>query len=387
MTTAAGGVYLHIPFCSAICPYCDFSVVADRASLRAPLVSALEHEILQTNDRWPELTELGVDTVYFGGGTPSLLTEADLARLLSAVASTFRVHRETRIFLEANPEDVDPEATEAWRRLGVSTLSLGVQSFDDEELRFLGRRHTGAQARRAVATALEAGFETVSLDLIYALPGQGSNAWWTSLDTALELAPQHLSCYGLEVHRQTPFGKRRDRGELRELAEDEQASFFVSTHKKMIDQGFPAYEVSNFARSAEHRSRHNQKYWYHVPYAGFGPSAHAFSGRRRSWNERSLARWQKAVRESGSGLGGEEILTDEDLALETLMLGLRTTEGVDLAAFIERFGYDLEAKNGPEISRQIVAGHLVREGETLRPTLEGWAIADALTTRFDTSPP
>lgn len=383
MSSEPGGVYLHIPFCSAICPYCDFAVVADRASRRAPFVAALDREIRGGATRWPELVAVGVDSVYLGGGTPSVLETGDLARLLEAVRSTFPLRDDTRWFLEANPEDVRPETLAAWRRLGFSTLSLGIQSFDDQELRFLGRRHTGAQAVRAVHDALAAGFATISVDLIYGLPGQPPESWWRSLETAARLGPHHLSCYGLEIHERTPFGKQRDRGELREPSDEHQANFFLETHRRLQALGYPGYEVSNFARSPEHRSRHNRKYWHHVPYAGFGPSAHSFAGNRRGWNLRSLARWQSAVEATGSGKEAEEELTLSDLALETLMLTFRTADGVDLAAFERRFGFDLEARNRRLVERHLEAGHLRKQGHTLRPTLEGWAIADGLAAGFD----
>ena len=256
--TVAAGLYLHVPFCSAVCPYCDFAVTVGGPRSRAAFVEALLAEIALVaggpEGAWP------FDTVYLGGGTPSALAADNLGRILAAVAGAFALAPTARVFLEANPEDVTPAALAAWRALGVGTLSLGVQSFAAGALVFLGRRHRLAAGRRSVERARAAGFDTVSLDLIYGLPGQDAAAWRGDLEAAVALAPDHLSCYQLTVHEGTPLGRRRARGELRELPEEGQAELFELTHGFLASAGYPAYEVSNFARVPEHRSRHNAKY-------------------------------------------------------------------------------------------------------------------------------
>lgn len=373
MVSPAPGLYVHVPFCSAICPYCDFAVVKGSEARRRRFVETLLAEIeLATNHAQP------FDTVYFGGGTPSLLAEEELARVLAAGREKLGALDDAWIFLEANPEDVTPASLASWRRLGVRTLSLGVQSFDDGELRFLGRRHSGDEARRAVAAAVGAGFETVSVDLIYGLPGQERAAWQRNLEAAVALAPQHLSCYQLTVNEGTPFGRQRDRGRLREMPEPEQAERFVATHEVLAAAGYPAYEVSNFALGPAHRSRHNAKYWDHTPYLGLGPSAHSFDGRRRFWNERNLSRYSDRVSAGERPLAGEELLSREQLALEALMLGLRTVSGVDLAAFRRRHGVDLEAANRERLPRLAEEGLLTLETGRLSLTTRGLAVADAL---------
>ncbi len=266
------GLYLHIPFCSAVCPYCDFAVRRAAVPERKRFVQHLATEVALAACEWRDPRPF--DTVYFGGGTPSLLPSEDLARVLD----TCRTHlnlAEPWVFLEANPEDVTPDACATWRGLGVRTLSLGVQSFSDEALRFLGRRHTADEARAAVETALAAGFDTVSVDLIYGLPAQTEEVWRRDLATAVALGPGHLSCYQLTIHPRTRFGLSAARGQLSELPEGRQAALFDLTHRFLADAGWPAYEVSNFARSGEHQSRHNRKYWDHTPYLGLGPSAHS----------------------------------------------------------------------------------------------------------------
>ena len=375
----AAGLYLHIPFCSAICPYCDFAVRVGRREQRKRFVDTLLLEI----SRHEGGGFAPVDTIYFGGGTPSMLEVGDLERLLEAIRRTFRPLPGTSVFFEANPEDIDRANLEAWRRLGVGTLTLGVQSFDDDELRFLGRRHDAKAALRSVELALDAGFETVSIDLIYGLPDQSAEALRRNLEQAVALQPDHLSCYELEVHQRTTFGKRAARGELAELPDDAQAELFLLTHRHLADAGYPGYEVSNFARAPEHHSRHNRKYWRHVPYLGLGPSAHSFDGkRRRWWNHRQLPRWERALTSEPSPEAGSEVLATRDLALETIMLALRTAAGIDLAAFEQRFGFDLARRNQPLIERSVASGLLRHQDGRLAPTLEGLAVADGLAAAF-----
>ncbi len=375
------GLYLHVPFCSAICPYCDFAVRVGRREKRQLFVDTLLLEIARSEPVAQPFA--AVDTVYFGGGTPSLLEPEDLARLLDAIGRTFRPDARARLYLEANPEDVDEASLEAWRRLGVDVLTLGVQSFDDDELRFLGRRHDGAAARRATELALAAGFTTVSIDLIFGLPGRSVETLRDNLLRAAALGPDHLSCYELEIHQRTTFGKRRARGELEELPGDEQAELFLLSHRILADAGYDGYEVSNFARAPKHRSRHNRKYWHHVPYLGLGPSAHSFDGRRRRWwNHRHLPRWERALRAGQTAEAGSEILEARDLALETIMLALRTTEGIDLADFERCFGVDLVETNRALVERSVASGLLGHDRGQLVPTLEGMAVADGLAGAF-----
>jgi oxygen-independent coproporphyrinogen III oxidase len=331
------------------------------------------------------------DTVYFGGGTPSQLPPEELGRVLGACRAHLAFDSPW-IFLEANPEDATAEACAAWRALGVRTLSLGVQSFSDGALRFLGRKHSASQARAVVETALAAGFDTVSVDLIFGLPGQTVESWRRELAAAVELGPQHLSCYQLTIHEGTPFGVKAKQGRLSELPEGEQADLFELTHRFLADAGWPAYEVSNFARSPEHQSRHNRKYWDHTPYLGLGPSAHSLATSdptpRRWWNERGTRRWESRLAAGERPVEAEEILSPNDLAAEALLLGLRTTAGIDLARFAARYGVDLLAANEALVARLVDDGRIVvradpASGPWLVPTLSGLAVADGLAAAFD----
>lgn len=382
--TALPGLYLHVPFCSAICPYCDFAVLTGGRERRARFVDHLLAEIrMWAGDRAPFAS---IDTVYFGGGTPSALEPDDYARILAALRENLSISGDARIFFEANPEDVTPGSVRAWRETGVHMLSLGIQSFDPEALRFLGRRHGPEEARRSVELARAAGFHTVSIDLIYGLPDQTPADWRRTLSAAVELQPDHLSCYQLTIHEGTPFGFQLARGRMSELPEHAQAELFLLTHRFLADHGIPGYEVSNFARSPGHRSLHNQKYWNHTPYLGLGPSAHSFSGQRRWWNEKKLQPYESRIAAGERPLAGSEDLSPRDLALEALMLGFRTCEGIDLGRFRERYGVDLPGGNERLIARLSSEGLLRVETGRLVPTLEGLAVADSLARDFEIEP-
>jgi oxygen-independent coproporphyrinogen-3 oxidase len=266
---------------------------------------------------------------------------------------------------------------------GVRTLSLGIQAFDHDALAFLGRRHDGAAGRRAVAVAREAGFPTLSIDLIYGLPGQSLDDWRREIDTAAGLEPDHVSCYQLTIHRRTRFELLARRGELVPLDDEGQGAFFREAHRRLPAAGYAGYEVSQFARAAEHRSPHNVKYWDHTPYLGLGPSAHSFDGTDRWWNLRRTDPWQEAVRRGERPVEGRETLSREALVLESLMTGLRTYDGVDLERLERLRGCDLAGANEALIGELTRQGLLVREAERLRPTLEGLAVADRLAAMFE----
>jgi oxygen-independent coproporphyrinogen-3 oxidase len=360
-------------------------VLVGGVAARQRFVEHLLSEIALAAPSWDDPQPF--DTVYFGGGTPSLLPASELARVLDACRAHLPIAPDAWAFLEANPEDVTPESCAAWRSLGVRTLSLGVQSFADDALRFLERHHTAAQARAAVEIALAAGFRTVSVDLIFGLPDQTADSWRRELETAVALAPGHLSCYQLTVHQRTRFGVRAARGQLSELPEEEQASLFDLAHRFLAEAGWPAYEVSNFARGPEQQSRHNRKYWDHTPYLGLGPSAHSFAGARRWWNELRTPRWEKRLAAGERPIEGEETLGPQELATEAVMLGLRTAAGINLDAFAARHGFDLLAANAALVARLTAEGKLVvgsgAQGEPrLLPTSSGLAVADGLAAAF-----
>jgi len=367
------GLYIHVPFCTSVCPYCDFAVTIAGADRRAGYLDALDREIAIARDH-----DLYFDTVYLGGGTPSSLTPEQLGRVLSKIAAELDLAPDVAHHLEINPDDVDDATTASWRELGFSFASLGIQSFDDDVLAFLGRKHRAADARRAVETLLDAGFATVSVDLVFGLPGQRADDWRRQLETVLSLGVQHLSCYQLTIHNGTVFGHRRTRGELRELDEDGQAELYLLTHEVLEAAGWEGYEVSNFAATPNHRSKHNQKYWDHTPYLGLGPSAHSFVGHKRWWNQRKVRLWTVALEDDRSPVEGRETLTDNELFFEAVMLGLRTADGIDLDKLQKRFGDEIAAFNEPAVERLAVTGHLRWDGRRIQPTPKGMAVAEGL---------
>ncbi len=355
--TEAAGLYLHVPFCRRICPYCDFAVCTGTPEARSRYVDSLLAEIALYRD-----LDWTFDTIYFGGGTPSLLSSEQLGRIIEGLDIDG-----AQIFLEANPEDVTQDRVADWRALGVRTLSLGVQSLDAEALRFLGRQHDPEGARRATRVAQAAGFDTVSIDLIYGRPGQSAQARRRELGQVLALEPQHISCYQLTVHEGTPLARRA----LPELPEARQAELFILTHQALGEAGLAAYDVSNFAAAPAHRSRHNAKYWRHVRYLGLGPAAHSFDGRRRWWNARRLPEYRALLARGQRPVAGQETLDRAALRLEALMLGLRTVEGVDL-------GIEFVTRNRETIERCIADGQMRLSDTRLALTTEGLVIADGL---------
>jgi len=372
------GLYIHVPFCTSVCPYCDFAVLIAGRERRAAFVPAL----LAEADRYRDWAGT-FDSLYLGGGTPSSLAAGQLELLLTGVRQRLRLSPEARVVLEANPEDVSTESLGRWLALGVTDLSLGIQSLDPEILRFLDRRHSAEEGRRSVELALAAGFRWVSVDLIFGAAGQSTEMWREQLRQGVAAAPNHLSCYQLTVHPGTRFGARRERGELLEADQAVLAELFRLTHSFLADAGYEGYEVSSFAASPAERSAHNPKYWDHTPYLGLGPSAHSFDGRRRWWNQRKLRLWQASLARGESPVEGREELGPGELALEAVMLGLRTADGVDLEWVRRRCGIDLLEANGPLVERLVDEELLRVQGDRLRSTLGGLAVADSLACLFE----
>lgn len=375
----APGLYIHVPFCTSVCPYCDFAVTIAGAERRASFVDALLLEA--TRSEW----DGGVfDTVYLGGGTPSSLDGAQLERILGGVRRMLPVRPDARVTLEANPEDVTVDHVATWSSVGVTGVSLGVQSFHDDELLFLGRRHGAREATRALEILVASRLDWVSADLIFGLPGQDSARWVRTLDVGLASGVDHLSCYQLTIHEGTVFGRRAARGVLREAGDEAQGELFGLAHDRLEAAGWDHYEVSNWATSPTARSRHNLKYWRHAPYLGLGPSAHSFDGdRRRWWNLRSVRRWQNAALEGRSPVDGRERLSDDELLLEAVLLGLRTSHGVDLTALGRRFGRDLVARNRALLDGLQADGTVTEEGGLVRPTARGMVVAEAIVRSLD----
>lgn len=366
------GLYIHIPFCLTKCSYCDFYSVTQTAEIPSFMTALLGEMALYRGLFSP------FDTIYLGGGTPSLLSIDQIEAILGAIDNIFTIADDTEITIEANPGDLTPEVTRALHSTGINRITIGVQSFDNGVLAFLGRRHDTAGATAAIENARKAGFENIGLDLIYGIPGQGLDEWRETLMKALSFAPEHLSCYQLTLEPSTPLGERYRSGAITLPDDNLLYTLFMKTSRALEEEGYIHYEVSNFARGSERMSRHNAKYWDHTPYLGLGPAAHSFSGPRRWWNHRSLNRYIGEIHAGSPPIGGSELLSREQLRLEALYLGLRTHEGIDCEAFSQRYGCDLIAEMGKLFRHMEQEGLLIISGNHIRPTRAGLAVSDSL---------
>jgi oxygen-independent coproporphyrinogen-3 oxidase len=374
-----GGIYVHIPFCLRKCLYCDFYSTAE-LSLKPAFLEALITEIA-ASDPGP----LVFDTIYFGGGTPSVLSPPEVARILGALFSRIHFQEPLEITLEANPGTVALESLKGLRSAGVNRLNIGVQSFQDENLARLGRVHSAAQAQEALAAARRAGFGELGLDLIYGLPGQRRQAWLADLGCALAHQPEHLSCYMLTLEPGTPLAERHRLGRFRPAPEARVAELFMATSEFLAGRGYLHYEISNFARCGPagcrdaRVSRHNSKYWSHAPYLGFGPAAHSFLPPKRFWNHRDVTRYVEDLRAGRRPLAGEEVLDREQHMLEAILLGLRTAAGIDVMGFKRRFGVDFIEVFGAAASDLESQGLLSLTTERCAATRRGMLYLDTVT--------
>jgi len=319
-------VYVHVPFCARRCVYCDFAIAVRRRVPVDDYVTAIEREL---NVRFPEEAPWPVDTLYFGGGTPSRLGGAGVARLVDGLRQRITIEPGAEVTLEANPEDVTVEAARQWRAAGINRLSLGAQSFDDAVLRWMHRVHDAAAIQSAVEDARTAGFDDISVDLIFALPNEVGRSWETDVDSALSLEPTHISLYGLTTEDATPLGRWRDRGLVSEAADERYEREYLYAHDTLGAAGFEHYEVSNLAQRG-HRARHNSTYWSGSAYAGLGPGAHELSDGVRRWNVDAYAEWERRLARLEDPVAGHEHLEEENLAAESVYLGLRTSNGLRL---------------------------------------------------------
>jgi oxygen-independent coproporphyrinogen-3 oxidase len=366
------GLYIHIPFCRTKCPYCAFYSETN-LSLITDFLKALFEEMSMARNPFKEL-----DTVYIGGGTPSVLFPDQIRLILKRIRQAFCLASDAEITLEANPADLNKSYLQWIKRSGVNRLNLGIQSFDPKILIFLERRHSLDQAVSSIGASREAGFVQVGIDLIYGVPGQTMESWMETLAQAIDFAPEHISCYQLTVEANTPLAIRQQKGEFSLPPEDLQYDFFMKTSAKLEEAGYIHYEVSNFARGMQYASKHNQKYWIHAPYLGLGPSAHSFKGNRRWWNHSSLDSYLSHLRAGKAPIQSEETLTPEQLCFEAFFLALRTNSGLQLKDFAGKFQHDLLAEKGPLLTKLSEEGFLVVRDGILRPTRSGMAIADRL---------
>lgn len=374
-------LYFHIPFCTRKCIYCDFYSIEGVYSF-GPFLDALHAEI----DLVSAPESAIVSTLFFGGGTPSLLPPDDVRQILDHVRLRYQVAEDAEITLESNPGTLDRVTLHGFRTSGINRLSIGIQSFDPAELTFLGRIHDAAQAVQAVRDARDAGFSNLSVDLIYSLPGQMPEGWRNTLRRAIDLGPDHISAYSLIVEENTPLARLVRTGQVVPQPVETEARFFDETVGMLAASGYEQYEVSNFARPG-FRSMHNMNYWQHRNYLGFGPSAHSFwsdratGAARRWWNIANVGNYADRLKRGALPIAGEEALSRETLMVERLFLGLRS-DGIDLRRFRADFGDQLLTRQESLISHLVAEKLVTLQDGTMRATPRGYLICDEMSARL-----
>ena len=370
------GIYIHIPFCRQKCYYCDFYKTVNIN--QSPIfITALKNEILQQKDFFDTKT---VHTIYFGGGTPSVLTETELIEILGFLNENFLIVSDAEVTFEANPDDLDPIYLKALKKAGINRLSIGIQSFSDEHLKKMNRRHNAKQAAESVENAMLAGFNNISADLIYGLPGLTKTQWKNSLKEFFNLPVDHLSAYHLTYHKGTPFYTWLKKGTLRELPESKSVDQFNELLDAAELAGFEQYEISNFARNGKY-SKHNSSYWTGEFYLGLGPSAHSFNGISRRWNVAHVEAYCKGIN-SRLPYFEEEHLTETDKFNDYIITRIRTKWGISIHDLQSRFGKKQAGNFLKTAAKHVQSGKMKEKAGIYTLTRNGLFISDNLMTDF-----
>ncbi len=390
------GLYVHVPFCKTKCPYCDFNTYQGIEGQMGAYLEAVTTELRLWGSA---LGHPKVRTVFFGGGTPSYLPDGDIEAILQAASRSFAIESQAEITIEANPGDLDDAACRGLLRQGVNRLSIGVQSLDNGLLQLLGRRHSADGAITAFQTARDAGFENVNLDLMYGLPGQTAGQWEDTITRLAALSPEHISLYALTLEEGTPMRLWADQGKISEPDSDVAADMYALAREALSASGYHHYEISNWAKPGL-QSRHNLVYWRNEPYLGVGPGAHSRLGDYRFWTAlapreyaRRAAEWPDDSAQGWTVFGESELgqartvdgweHIDADTACaETMFLGLRLLDGLDLAQASDAVGRDLAVRYAAEIEELLELGLLLREQDTIRLAPSAYLIANQVFTRF-----
>ncbi|MDI6766329.1 MAG: radical SAM family heme chaperone HemW [Bacteroidota bacterium] len=369
-------IYIHIPFCERKCIYCDFYSVEDLFSAEMYL-DALKNEIEMYADYG---IKEEVETIYFGGGTPSLLKSQSIVDILHDLKKTFSIRADAEITIEVNPGTVKEEKLRSYREAGINRISIGVQSFDDGDLKFLTRIHSVEQAIQTIQIARSCGFENLSLDMIYALPSQSLVTWQKNLDRAISFNPEHISAYGLTIEDETPLGRLVKQNEIIPVQLDNEAAMYELTMECLQKRGYEHYEVSNFSKPG-FKSKHNCNYWNHSNYLGLGPSAHSFWGNKRWWNHANIAIYCKMLQSDSFPIAGSEVLGNEQLLEEAIMLGLRMGE-IDFRRVELRFGGDYYKETEPILQNLVSSRLITLENHVLKLTDKGFLLCDEIAKRL-----
>ncbi|RIJ48653.1 radical SAM family heme chaperone HemW [Maribellus luteus] len=368
------GIYIHIPFCRQKCYYCDFYKTVN-TTLKPKFLLSLKAE---AKVRKNYLRNEAVETIYFGGGTPSVLEARELADILKHLNGLFEVQENAEITFEANPDDLTPAYLEAIKQAGINRLSVGIQALQNRHLQKMNRRHDASQAIEAIQNAAKIGFNNISVDLIYGLPGLTETEWEDSLNQVFDLPVQHLSAYHLTYHEGTAFYTWLKKGTLRELSETESVNQFEILIDKAALAGFEQYEISNFARN-ELYSQHNTSYWQGKKYLGLGPSAHSFDQQSRRWNTSHVESYIKAI-DNGLAFSEEEILSEKDRYNEYILTRIRTKWGVSLTAINELFGEEMKSYFLTQLAKYADAGLVNQENDRITLPRKGLFVSDEIMT-------
>ncbi len=367
------GIYIHIPFCRQKCYYCDFYKTVN-TSLTTKFLPALKSETIA---RKAYLEDETIETIYFGGGTPSVLTEQELAGILDTLYQQFTISENVEITFEANPDDLSVEYLQGLKRIGVNRLSIGIQSFQDKFLKKMNRRHTTLQALEAIGNAANLGFSNISIDLIYGLPDLTSATWKKDLEKAFKIPVQHLSAYHLTYHEGTAFYTWLEKGTLKELKEAESVSQFKILVEQAEINGFEQYEISNFAKDRLY-SKHNSSYWLGTKYLGLGPSAHSYNGVSRRWNVLSTEGYINSI-QKGTSFYEEEQLTDNDKYNEYVLTRIRTIWGVSENEILSFFGAQKASYFRQNIAKYVQLSMVLQQEDIFTLTKKGMFVSDEIT--------
>ena len=365
------GIYIHIPFCKQRCLYCAF-YSSTLHSKQQEYCDALCREIIMRRNYIIGI----IDTVYFGGGTPSTLTREQLQKILGTIKENYRLSPSAEITIEANPDDLTPEYLATLRSLSFNRLSMGIQSFDDAQLKAIGRRHTAERARQAVKDARTAGFENISIDLMFALPSSTSAQWQESIKQAIELRPTHISAYNLTYEEETPLYRALQQGKIEAVDEEENLIQFEILIEQLAAAGYHHYEISNFALPG-YESRHNSSYWHDIPYLGCGAAAHSYNGESRSWNISDIKTYIEGIN-NGAPFSEVEQLTTAEQYNDAILTRLRTADGVPSDWMRKKFGDKLTDYMLRNAAPHIAASRLKEDNGILSLTREGLFVSDAI---------
>lgn len=373
------GIYIHIPFCRQACHYCDFHFSVNQ-QIRTEMMAAISTELLLQKDY---LQDEIIETIYWGGGTPSLLTSTEIKLILDTIRSIHRISAEAEITLEANPDDLTPPSLQAFREAGINRLSIGIQTFNTERLKLLNRVHDGAVAVKSFHDAREAGFNNISIDLMYSLPGETNADWKQDVLQAISLNPEHISCYSLTIEEKTAFGKWAAVGKFKAEPDEVSAHHLDILMDELHQAGYEHYEISNFAKPGLY-SNHNSNYWRGIKYLGVGPSAHSYNGESRQFNISNNHAYVKAIQAEIIPVE-KETLSRENKINEYILTSLRTSWGTDLSFLNQVHGYDLVSKNREYISQLLNKQLVTLENHILKLTNRGKLLADKISSDLFTA--